>query len=37
VQATGQVQAEAFEEDFLVVVRLSHAAGADFMARATAS
>ena len=31
VQAAGECQAETLEEDFLVVVGLGHAAGADFM------
>ena len=32
LQSAGQRQAEALEEDFLVVVGLRHAAGADFVA-----
>ena len=31
VEAAGEGRAEAFEEDFLVVIRLRHAADADFV------
>ncbi len=31
VESAGEFQAEAFEKDFLVVVGLRHAAGADFV------
>ncbi len=31
LQTAREFQAEAFEEDFLVIARLRHAAGADFM------
>ncbi len=31
MKSAGEFQAEAFEEDFLVVARLRHVAGADFV------